>query len=75
MPSSAPTLYRQHCSLGRGFTPLDPERQREVAGYVRSGPIATVPQAQDLSSGATCADWMGAQPDRDFEGSSSRHDR
>ena len=36
MTSSDPTLYRQHCSLGRGFTPLDPERQREVVGYVRN---------------------------------------
>ena len=75
MTSSDPTLYRQHCSLGRGFTPLDPERQREVVGYVRSGPIETVQQAPRLSSRATRADRLRVQPDRDFEGSSSRHDR
>jgi hypothetical protein len=75
MTSSDPTLYRQHCSLGRGFTPLDPERQREVVGYVRSGPIETVQQAPRLSSRATRADWLRVQPDCDFEGSSSRHDR
>jgi hypothetical protein len=75
MPSSDPALYRQHCSLGRGFTPLDPERQREVVGYVRGGPIETVQQAPGLGSRSTCADWMSVQPDRDFEGSSSRHDR
>ena len=75
MPSSDSTLYRQHCSLGRGFAPLDPERQREVVGYVRSGPIQTVQQAQGLSSGAPRTDWMRVQPDRDYEGSSSRHSR
>lgn len=75
MPSSDANLYRQHCSLGRSFAPLDPERQREVVGYVRSGPIETVQQGRELSSRETAPSWMRTQPDRDFEGSSSRHGR
>jgi hypothetical protein len=72
MASSNPTPYRQPCSLGRSFAPLDPERQREVVGYVRGGAIETVQQARGLASPASKrADWLHVQPDRDFEGSSS----
>jgi hypothetical protein len=72
MASSTPTPYRQPCSLGRSFAPLDPERQREVVGYVHGGPIETVQQARGLATPAPKrADWVRVQPDRDFEGSSS----
>jgi hypothetical protein len=72
MASSNPTPYRQPCNLGRSFAPLDPERQREVIGYVCGGPIETVQQARGLASPPPKrADWVRVQPDRDFEGSSS----
>jgi hypothetical protein len=72
MASSNPTPYRQPCSLGRSFAPLDPERQREVIGYVRGGPIETVQQARGLATPVgKRAEWVRVQPDRDFEGSSS----
>jgi hypothetical protein len=75
MLSSNPALSRQQCSLGRGFSPLDPERQREVVGYVRGGPGQPGQQAIAPGHQVARTDWMRVQPDRDFEGSSSRHGR
>jgi len=67
---------REHSSGGRGFASLDPERQREVVGYVRSNPVGTMPaQRFDRPHGGRL-DWMRVQPDREsFEGSSSRRGR
>ena len=69
-------------TLGRGFASMDPERQREVVGYVRPAAIDTAPQSRSTteraSKPAPRMDWMRVQPDRDtsnFEGSSSRHSR
>ncbi len=66
-------------SAGRSFVCSDPERQREVVGYVRD----TIQVAPASRSGAeraarpTRLDWMRVQSDRDatFEGSSSRRSR
>jgi hypothetical protein len=64
---------------GRAFASMDPERQREVVGYVRSGPIETAPAPRGTSARSARnarLDWLGVQADRDnFEGSSSRHSR
>jgi hypothetical protein len=67
---------REHSSGGRGFASIDPERQREVVGYVRSAPVETMPaQRFGIPRGAR-ADWMRVLPDREgFEGSSSRRGR
>lgn len=65
---------REHSSGGRGFCSVDPERQREVIGYVRSGPVDAPAQRFGRPGGAR-HDWMRVQPDRDFEGSSSRRGR
>ena len=70
---------RQHWS-GRDFASADPERQREVAGYV-SGSIETAPASRATTERAARKarlDWMRVQPERDlnnFEGSSSRRGR
>jgi hypothetical protein len=66
-----------HWSSGRGFLSTDPERQGEVVGYVRSGPIERAPTSRSASDPASTSpmDWRRVQPDRDFEGSSSRHGR
>lgn len=63
---------------GRAFASPDPERQREVTGYVRSGPIATVPTQTFGVSTRASQGWTRMQWDRDsasFEGSSSRRGR
>jgi hypothetical protein len=68
-------------SAGRGFALADPERQREVVGYVRTSPIMTAPQSRTGSERvlrSARVDWMRVQADRDastFEGSSSRRGR
>ena len=68
-------------TLGRGFASMDPERQREVVGYVRPAAIESAPVARVASPRAAKParlDWMRVQPDREgsnFEGSSSRHSR
>jgi hypothetical protein len=59
-------------STGRGFACMDPERQREIVGYVRTLPAASVPVR------APNRDWMRMTPERDAsvsEGSSSRRGR
>ncbi len=68
-------------TLGRGFASMDPERQREVVGYVRPGAIETATKARpssERSTSPTRMDWLRVQPDREssnFEGSSSRRSR
>lgn len=68
-------------TLGRGFASMDPERQREVVGYVRPSAIETTPPVRSTSERAVRTprlDWLRVQPDRDssnYEGSSSRHSR
>lgn len=77
MAASNPGKIYQHWTGGRGFASNDPERQREVAGYVRSGGIETAPSAKPAVRSARL-DWMRVQPERDsanFEGSSSRRSR
>jgi hypothetical protein len=77
MVSSNQGRVLPHWSSGRSFVSADPERQGEVVGYVRQGPIERAPtsrSAQDRGSPAR-TDWRRVQPDRDFEGSSSRHGR
>ncbi|MBC5785520.1 hypothetical protein H8N03_21450 [Ramlibacter sp. USB13] len=68
---------REHWSGGRGFAAIDPERQREVVGYVRPSAIETMPaQRFARPRGVQRLDWTRVQPDRDsFEGSSSRRGR
>jgi hypothetical protein len=64
-------------SFGRGFASKDPERQREVVGYVRPAPIETTTSARPTVRSPRL-DWMRVQPERDngsFEGSSSRRGR
>jgi hypothetical protein len=77
MASSNQGTVLPHWSSGRGFVSTDPERQGEVVGYVRSGPIERAPTSRSASGRATNpgTDWRRVQPDRDFEGSSSRHGR
>jgi hypothetical protein len=76
MASSKQGSVLPHWSSGRGFVSTDPERQGEVVGYVRSGPIESAPTSRSASDGAAKRlDWRRVQPDRDFEGSSSRHGR
>jgi hypothetical protein len=78
MASSHPGIGREPWTYGRGFASKDPERQREVVGYVRGGPIETVPAPRMPVSRGARLDWMRAQPERDavnFEGSSSRRSR
>jgi hypothetical protein len=64
---------------GRAFASIDPERQREVIGYVRSGPIETTPAPRStvLRAGRHARlDRLRLQAERDnFEGSSSRRGR
>jgi hypothetical protein len=68
-------------SLGRSFVSADPERQREVVGYVRAGSISTTPPsaaAAERMARTARVDWMRVAPDRDastYEGSSSRRSR
>ena len=80
MASSTDAIQRPPCSPGRGFACMDPERQREVVGYVVSAPIATAPPTgADSQRPARAArpDWMCVLPEGDsgFEGSSSRRGR
>lgn len=68
---------REHWTCGRGFTSADPERQREVVGYVRNSAIETTTRQRPASRGSR-VDWLRVQPDREtgtFEGSSSRRSR
>jgi hypothetical protein len=61
-------------SIGRGFACMDPERQREIVGYVRTSPPAGSPRVVR----PTTTHWIRVQPDRDLtgtEGSSSRRSR
>jgi hypothetical protein len=61
-------------STGRGFACMDPERQREIVGYVRTTPSRTPLRAAKPAS----MNWMRVQPDVDAgfdEGSSSRRSR
>lgn len=61
-------------STGRGFACMDPERQGEMVGYVRTTPAKWPQQPQR----ATGMDWTQVRPDRDtgiYEGSSSRRSR
>jgi hypothetical protein len=65
-------------SCGRGFASIDPERQREVVGYVRVASIETTTVLRIASTRATRLDWTRMQSERDsatFEGSSSRRSR
>jgi hypothetical protein len=58
-------------STGRGFACMDPERQREIVGYVRTSP----PSGPARPAGK---DWMQVQTEREVavsEGSSSRRSR
>jgi hypothetical protein len=67
---------REHSSGGRGFASPDPERQREVVGYVRSSAIETMPAQRFGRPQGGRPDWMRMQLDREsFEGSSSRRGR
>jgi hypothetical protein len=78
LASSSLRNDREPPSYGRGFAAIDPERQREVIGYVRSGPIETTPAQRPTAQRPTRLDWMRVQPERDgsnFEGSSSRRSR
>ena len=61
-------------SIGRGFACMDPERQREIVGYVRTTPSRTPLRVAKPAS----FDWLRVQPDRESgfdEGSSSRRSR
>lgn len=61
-------------SIGRGFACMDPERQREIVGYVRTSPAKSPVRPAKTAN----MDWMRVQPDRDAvfdEGSSSRRSR
>ena len=78
MASSHPDSSRAPWSCGRGFAAMDPERQGEVVGYVRSGAIETTPPQRFGVTRSSRLDWMRVQPERDsgnFEGSSSRRSR
>jgi hypothetical protein len=77
MASSNQGSALPHWTTGRGFVSTDPERQGEVVGYVRSGPIEHAPTSRSASDMAPTLrmDWRRVQPDRDFEGGSSRHGR
>jgi hypothetical protein len=68
-----PVTPSQPCSLGRGFAVLDPERQREVVGYVRSGPAEATRAERASAAKASRGEWMRRPVGRDDEGSSSRH--
>jgi hypothetical protein len=78
MSSSNQGISRQPWISGRGFAAMDPERQGEVVGFVRPGPIETSPVSRGVPERAARSsrlDWTRVQPDRDFEGSSSRRGR
>ena len=77
MPARKPANILEHWTGGRGFASNDPERQREVVGYVRGGAIETTPSPK-VAVRPGRLDWMRVQPERDgtnFEGSSSRRSR
>jgi hypothetical protein len=78
MASSHPDSNRAPWTCGRGFAAIDPERQREVVGYVRTGPIETTPPQRFGVTRSSRLDWIRVQPEREsgnFEGSSSRRSR
>ena len=67
-------------TLGRGFASMDPERQREVVGYVRPSAFESVPvrSAGERAVRPSRLNWTRVQPDVDgsnYEGSSSRRSR
>lgn len=71
-----PVSNQPSWASGRGFASLDPERQREVVGYVRRAPIETVAPARARQSAVKPAPGRGwarltADPEGQFEGSSS----
>ena len=78
MASSNPGRDRIEQVYGRGFASKDPERQREVVGYVRNVVIETTPAQRFGAPPSSRFDWNRVQPERDsgnFEGSSSRTGR
>lgn len=79
MASSNQDIRGPQWHSGRAFASMDPERQREVVGYVRSGPIETAPAPRSTalrSARNARVDWLRVPADRDnFEGSSSRRGR
>ena len=79
MASSNPDIRGPQWHSGRAFASMDPERQREVAGYVRSGPIETAPASRGTAprnARSARVDWLRVQSERDnFEGGSSRRSR
>lgn len=76
MPSSSnQATGRPYWSSGRGFSSMDPERQGEVPGRVRTTPSAALPRATAAKPASRAPAWTRIQPDVDssgFEGSSSR---
>ena len=66
-------------SSGRGFASMDPERQCEVVGYVRSIDVAPAPRSvAERAPRPSRLDWARVQVDRDsgnFEGGSTRRSR
>ena len=76
MNPRTPDSERGPATSGRGFASMDPERQREVVGYVRSNPVDTMPAQRFGRPAGGRMDWMRVLPERDgFEGSSSRRGR
>ena len=78
MAASNPGGDRDERICGRGFASIDPERQREVVGYVRGGAIDTTPAQRFGAPRSSRFDWTRIQVERDsgnFEGSSSRRGR
>ncbi|HET8748487.1 MAG TPA: hypothetical protein VFM98_23030 [Ramlibacter sp.] len=75
MPSSNHVVGRPYWSSGRGFTSSDPERQREVVGYVRKPGRDDAAPARASAAKSDPLAWTRLQPDVDssgYEGSSSR---
>ena len=74
MPSNSQPTARPYWSSGRGFASADPERQREVIGYVRKGSGESAGPARTAAAVKPAQAWTRIQPDVDgsgFEGSSS----
>ena len=66
-------------SSGRGFASMDPERQCEVVGYVRSIDVAPATRSvAERVQRSSRLDWARVQVDREggnFEGGSNRRSR
>lgn len=78
MPPTTKATARPYWNSGRAFASLDPERQGEVIGYVRSTAADTAAAARSAIRPSVAAsprtDWTRVQPDVEgtsFEGSSS----